>query len=64
MPTLLFVHGTGVREPHYSRALAQVRRGLHGTAVDVQPCYWGAIGTRLHANGASVPLTTCSAGRR
>jgi hypothetical protein len=24
--------------------------------MDVQPCYWGEIGVRLHANGASIPL--------
>ena len=56
MGTLLFVHGTGVREPDYSRSLAQVRQGLHGIGMDVQPCYWGEIGVRLHANGASIPL--------
>ena len=55
MTSVLFVHGTGTRDPAYSQALEDVRAGLAGTA-DVQPCYWGEKhGAWLRANGASIP---------
>ncbi|WP_328771685.1 alpha/beta fold hydrolase [Streptomyces sp. NBC_00286] len=58
MVTVLFVHGTGVREPSYSNALARVREGVAAVRPDVrvEPCDWGsALGSYLRAEGASIP---------
>lgn len=55
MTTVLFIHGTGVREPGFTRTLdrinaglAKVRPGLHA-----QPCYWGHKGAELAEIGAA-----------
>jgi hypothetical protein len=48
MTSVLFVHGTGTRDPAYSQALEDVGAGLAGTA-DVQPCYWREKHRRLAA---------------
>ncbi len=56
--TVLFVHGTGVRQPSYSDTLARVRTRLERLRPDVkvEPCYWGeACGARLNAGGLSIP---------
>ena len=55
MTTLLFIHGTGVREPQYSTTLARIKAGFRSehAEVDVQSCYWGEIGAELHACGKS-----------
>lgn len=58
MTTVLFVHGTGVRQPAYDASfgrfaarLAEIRPGFA-----VAPCYWGGPhGSRLNAAGASIP---------
>ncbi|MFG3345225.1 hypothetical protein ACGF1Z_09175 [Streptomyces sp. NPDC048018] len=58
MTTVLFVHGTGVREPGFTASVERVRQGLRPLRpeVVVTPCYWGgSAGSALHANGASVP---------
>ncbi|MFD4351965.1 hypothetical protein ACFWPX_05380 [Nocardia sp. NPDC058518] len=58
MTTLLFVHGTGVRQPSYDTRLADVRAVMSTLRPDwsVQPCYWaGAHGATLNAGGASIP---------
>jgi hypothetical protein len=56
MNTVLFIHGTGTREPHCSEIVAEVSAGLQGTAI-VKLCYWGGTeGSRLNAGGASIPL--------
>jgi hypothetical protein len=63
--TVLFVHGTGVRQPAYSAVfdqvsvrLAEIRPGLA-----VSPCYWGGEhGARLNCGGASVPAGVSSRG--
>ncbi|MFD4372129.1 hypothetical protein [Streptomyces sp. NPDC058486] len=58
MTTVLFVHGTGVREPGYSESLERVRAGLRQTRPDVTvtPCYWGGtVGSALRSGGLSVP---------
>ncbi len=55
---LLFVHGTGVRQPAYSDGLARAKWKLHllGCEAVLEPCYWGeTCGARLNAGGASVP---------
>jgi hypothetical protein len=55
---ILFVHGTGVREPAYDRSLeiiaAAGARAIPG--LSVLPCYWGGPeGCRLRADGKSIP---------
>jgi hypothetical protein len=58
MTTVVFVHGTGVREPHYTAAFGQVKRELQLIRADlaVARCYWGGTcGTILHQDGASIP---------
>ncbi|WUW21448.1 hypothetical protein OG521_11885 [Streptomyces sp. NBC_01463] len=58
MVTLLFVHGTGVREPSYTQALEGIRAGLSGVRPDVrvEPCDWGStLGSYLRAGGVSIP---------
>ncbi|QGV79488.1 alpha/beta fold hydrolase [Streptomyces ficellus] len=58
MVTVLFVHGTGVREPSYTVALEAVRAGLARVRPDarVEPCDWGsALGSYLRAGGVSIP---------
>ncbi len=43
MTSVIFVHGTGVREVRYARTLARVRDGLASRCPDVTilPCAWG-----------------------
>jgi hypothetical protein len=58
LTTVIFVHGTGVREPAFSKTFARVSTELHARSqeLDVAPCYWGAVaGARLWHDGASVP---------
>jgi hypothetical protein len=58
MATVVFVHGTGVREPVYSQVFARVESALHARRPDVpvRPCCWGTpLGAKLHAGGASIP---------
>jgi hypothetical protein len=55
MVTVLFVHGTGTREPHFSVMVERVGAALEGHAL-VRPCYWGeSQGSKLNAAGASIP---------
>jgi hypothetical protein len=55
MPTVLFVHGTGTRDPSYSQTFDQISAALRGHA-EVKKCYWGGSeGTILRAEGASIP---------
>ena len=54
MPTLLFVHGTGVRQASYDDTLRLITKTM-GAAAEVQPCYWGDLGSRLGASGQSIP---------
>ncbi len=57
MTTVVFVHGTGVREDSYEQSFAQVKEELITRKPDlnVLPCYWGQLGAELNAGGASVP---------
>ncbi|GGR21481.1 hypothetical protein [Streptomyces netropsis] len=58
MTTVVFVHGTGVREPGFGELFQRVGDGLaHRTpGVKLIPYYWGAEhGARLAADGASLP---------
>ncbi len=55
MTTVMFVHGTGVREESYHASYAQVQKELSGRdGLEVTPCYWGDLGAELHA-GLSIP---------
>jgi hypothetical protein len=55
MHRVLFVHGTGTREPAYSLMLERIRNRLADRAK-VEQCYWGETeGARLRADGASIP---------
>ena len=54
--TLIFVHGTGVRQPDYDQTYKQVQDEIQRqTDLTVLPCYWGHLGSRLNASGTSVP---------
>lgn len=59
MTTVLFVHGTGVRQPAYDVTLARVVGGLGRIRprFTVERCYWGGDhGSWLRAGGASIPV--------
>lgn len=56
--TILFVHGTGVREDGYKASLELIRKQLaaHAPEVRVAECRWGeSVGARLSRDGASIP---------
>jgi hypothetical protein len=63
MPTIVFIHGTGVREPHYTAAFGVIKKKLSALQVAAAPhgielarCYWGdECGTKLNLHGASIP---------
>jgi hypothetical protein len=58
MTTVVFVHGTGVREPEFGETFDTIKRELlaRKPGVKVAPCYWGEpYGTKLRHQGASVP---------
>ena len=56
MTTVIFVHGTGVREEAYEESFGKVVSALGKRAgVSVKRCYWGHLGSALRAGGASVP---------
>ncbi|UKO95735.1 hypothetical protein [Nostoc sp. UHCC 0870] len=59
MTTVIFVHGTGVRGREYEETFQIIEQKIHAHNADitVAPCVWGDVfGTKLNANGASVPL--------
>ncbi len=59
MTTVLFVHGTGVRNPVYEETFKLIEKTLHLDRPDlkVERCLWGdELGTKLNAQGASIPL--------
>ncbi|MGB7442267.1 MAG: hypothetical protein WA919_14465 [Coleofasciculaceae cyanobacterium] len=59
MTTVLFVHGTGVRNPGYEETFQLIKRKLQAERPDlkVERCLWGdSLGTKLNAQGASIPL--------
>lgn len=56
--TLLFVHGTGVRQVGYAASIKQIRENARKAdlPVDVVGCFWGGSeGARLNLGGASIP---------
>lgn len=59
LPTLLFVHGTGVRETAYVSAIKLINQQAQdgcGRPIAVEGCFWGkSEGAKLSAGGASIP---------
>lgn len=65
MTTILFVHGTGVRQPAFGAAFERFAGRVAAIRPDstVAHCYWGdAHGAELHARGVSVPAGSSSRG--
>jgi hypothetical protein len=58
MTAVVFVHGTGVREPGFSALVGRVAVGLTALreGLRIVPYYWGGVhGATLAAGGASLP---------
>ncbi|KPC79219.1 hypothetical protein [Streptomyces sp. NRRL S-4] len=58
MTTVVFTHGTGVREPHLGTLLARIVSGLATTAPGTRVIAYdwgGRYGAKLAADGASIP---------
>lgn len=56
--SLLFVHGTGVRQAAYAQSLNLIRSAMARQAptISVQGCLWGEVhGAKLHLGGVSIP---------
>ncbi|MER5262750.1 hypothetical protein ABTZ99_11830 [Actinosynnema sp. NPDC002837] len=61
MKTILFVHGTGVRDNAYWNTFRHVCAGVASIRPGwrVEHCYWGdRHGARLNANGVTIPGTS------
>ncbi|NEO69205.1 hypothetical protein [Moorena sp. SIO3H5] len=59
MTTIVFVHGTGVRQPAYEQTFKIVEGCVTEQRPDITviPCFWGEqFGSKLNAEGASIPL--------
>ena len=62
--SVVFVHGTGVREESYNKTFATVRSALAWLqpGAEVRGCFWGReAGAGLALEGASIPGYTDSA---
>nr|WP_284432001.1 hypothetical protein [Streptomyces sp. TUS-ST3] len=60
MTAVVFIHGTGVREPGFSKLAGRVAAGLTALrdGLRIVPYYWGAThGATLAAGGASLPTS-------
>lgn len=58
MANIIFVHGTGVREPGYSATFVRLAQSLktYAPGWEPVPCFWGeACGAKLRQGGASIP---------
>ncbi|MFG2277744.1 hypothetical protein ACGFNQ_03525 [Streptomyces asoensis] len=65
--SVVFVHGTGVREDSYRTTLETVRSAMTGMrpGVEVRGCFWGReAGAGLALDGVSIPGYTESGGGR
>ncbi|WP_330349850.1 hypothetical protein [Streptomyces sp. NBC_00582] len=65
--SVVFVHGTGVREKSYDKTFATVRSALAGLlpGAEIRGCFWGRqAGAGLALDGASIPGYTESGGGR
>ncbi|MEH2160845.1 MAG: hypothetical protein V7K38_07300 [Nostoc sp.] len=58
MTTVIFVHGTGIREREYNQTFEIIEQKIHAQRPDIKvaPCLWGALGAKFNENRASVPL--------
>ncbi|MEH2348467.1 MAG: hypothetical protein V7K55_10750 [Nostoc sp.] len=58
MTTVIFVHGTGIREREYNETFQVIEQKIHAQRPDIKvaPCLWGALGAKFNNNRASVPL--------
>ncbi|MEI1375118.1 hypothetical protein PQG02_20920 [Nostoc sp. UHCC 0926] len=58
MTTVIFVHGTGIREREYNDTFEIIEQKIHAQRPDIQvaPCLWGVLGAKFNDNRASVPL--------
>jgi hypothetical protein len=67
MKTVLFVHGTGVRDKDYRSSLEKIRDGLGElqiSSLKIEGCLWGdPLGTKLNAGGKSIPTYARRGGR-
>jgi hypothetical protein len=66
MTAVVFIHGTGVREPGFSALAGRVAAGLTALrdGLRIVPYYWGgAHGATLAAGGASLPPPPGATGR-
>ena len=55
MTSVTFVHGTGVRQAAYEKAFGDVEAACASWGATARRCYWGHLGSALHAGGRSVP---------
>jgi hypothetical protein len=58
MTTVIFVHGTGIREREYNQTFEIIEQKIHAQRPDIKvaPCLWGELGAKFNAHGASIPL--------
>lgn len=58
MTTVIFVHGTGIREREYNETFQIIEQKIHAQRPDIKvsPCLWGVLGAKFNDNRASVPL--------
>ncbi|MEH2296414.1 hypothetical protein [Nostoc sp.] len=58
MTTVIFVHGTGIREREYNETFEIIEQKIHAQRPDIKVarCLWGALGAKFNDNRASVPL--------
>lgn len=58
MTTVIFVHGTGIREREYNETFEIIEQKIHAQRPDIKvaPCLWGELGAKFNDNRASVPL--------
>jgi len=58
MTTVIFVHGTGIREREYNQTFEIIEQKIHAQRPDVKvaPCLWGELGAKFNVHGASIPL--------
>lgn len=55
---IVFIHGTGVRQPAYDNTFKIIRNNLinKNSSWPLHECYWGEIcGSKLNAQGKSIP---------
>lgn len=65
MTSVIFVHGTGVREVSYGNTLKVIKKELDTRKPDLQivECLWGEVcGAKLRQEGASIPTYASARG--